>query len=80
LAKLNVYLPQRAVEIFSVGTASTEYAATEERRPVEFGTWIASMPGMTDERYLVLLLWTICVLVFACSVVALTQHPDWFGA
>ena len=20
------------------------------------------------------------VLVFACSVVAITQHPDWFGA
>jgi hypothetical protein len=57
-----------------------ECAATEERRSAEFGTWIALMPGMTDERYLALLLWTICVLVFACSVVALTQHPDWFGA
>jgi len=45
-----------------------------------FGTWIASLPVMTDERYLALLLWTICVLVFACSVVAITQHPDWFGA
>jgi hypothetical protein len=37
-------------------------------------------PGMTDERYMVLLLWTICVLMFACSVVAITQHPEWFGA
>jgi len=27
-----------------------------------------------------LLLWAICVLTFACSVVALTQHPEWFGA
>ena len=27
-----------------------------------------------------LLLWTICVLTFACGVVALTEHPEWFGA
>jgi hypothetical protein len=35
---------------------------------------------MSDERYLMLLLLTICVLLFACSVVALTEHPEWFGA
>jgi hypothetical protein len=35
---------------------------------------------MSDERYVTLLLWTICVLLFACSVVALTEHPEWFGA
>jgi hypothetical protein len=35
---------------------------------------------MTDEHYLSLLLWTISLLMFACSVVALTQHPEWFGA
>jgi hypothetical protein len=35
---------------------------------------------MTDEHCLSLLLWTISVLMFACSVVALTQHPEWFGA
>jgi hypothetical protein len=35
---------------------------------------------MTDENYLFLLVWTICVLMFACSVVAFTQHPGWFGA
>jgi hypothetical protein len=45
-----------------------------------FGTWIASPPGMDDENYFVLLLWTICVLMFACGVVALTEHPEWFGA
>jgi hypothetical protein len=43
------------------------------------GTSIASMRLMTDENYTVLLLWTICVLAFACGVVALTQHPEWFG-
>jgi hypothetical protein len=37
-------------------------------------------PAMTDENYTALLLWTICVLTFACGVVALTQHPEWFGA
>jgi hypothetical protein len=36
--------------------------------------------AMTDDRYLTLLLWTICVLTFACSVVAITEHPEWFGA
>jgi hypothetical protein len=36
--------------------------------------------GMTEERYMALLLWTICVLMFACSVMAITQHPEWFGA
>ena len=35
---------------------------------------------MTDENYFMLLLGAICVLLFACSVVALTQHPEWFGA
>jgi hypothetical protein len=44
------------------------------------GTWIASAPTMTDEKYLSLLLWTICVLMFACGVMAITEHPDWFGA
>jgi hypothetical protein len=34
---------------------------------------------MTDEDYLMLLVWTICGLIFSCSVVAFTQHPDWFG-
>jgi hypothetical protein len=41
---------------------------------------IASHKMMTDEHYTALLLWTICVLTFACGVVALTQHPEWFGA
>jgi hypothetical protein len=35
---------------------------------------------MTDEHLFLLLLWTISVLMLACSVVALTQHPEWFGA
>jgi hypothetical protein len=41
---------------------------------------IASHKMMSDEHYTALLLWTICVLTFACGVVALTQHPEWFGA
>jgi hypothetical protein len=35
---------------------------------------------MTDEKYVALLVWTICVLMLACGVVALGQHPEWFGA
>jgi len=36
--------------------------------------------AMSDESYVALLLWTICVLSFACGVAAITQHPEWFGA
>jgi hypothetical protein len=35
---------------------------------------------MTDENYSLLLVWTICALIFSCGVVALMQHPEWFGA
>jgi hypothetical protein len=35
---------------------------------------------MNDERYIPILLWTICVLTFACGIMAITQHPEWFGA
>jgi hypothetical protein len=50
----------------------------QPHRPVWHGDCFAG--AMTDDRYLALLLWTICVLTFACSVVALTEHPEWFGA
>jgi hypothetical protein len=36
--------------------------------------------GMTDDGYVALLLWMICVLTFACGVMAITEHPEWFGA
>ena len=36
--------------------------------------------AMSDETYVTLLLWTICTLTFACGVVALTEHPEWFGS
>jgi hypothetical protein len=35
---------------------------------------------MTEESYTALLLAAICVLAFACGLVALTQHPEWFGS
>jgi hypothetical protein len=35
---------------------------------------------MTDESYTALLLATICVLAFACGMLALTEHPEWFGS
>jgi hypothetical protein len=35
---------------------------------------------MADENYLLLLLQIVCLLMFSCGVVVLTQHPDWFGA
>ena len=35
---------------------------------------------MSDDRHTELLLWVICVLMFACSVIAVTEHPEWFGA
>jgi hypothetical protein len=51
---------------------------TEDARPSWHGDCI--VPAMSDEKYVALLLWTICVLTFACGVVAITQHPEWFGA
>jgi hypothetical protein len=36
--------------------------------------------GMADENYLLLLLQIVCLLMFSCGVVVLTQHPEWFGA
>jgi hypothetical protein len=50
------------------------------RMRLSLGARIASLPVMADDHYFSLLLWTIYVLMFACSVVALTQHPEWFGA
>jgi hypothetical protein len=35
---------------------------------------------MSDENYSLVLLQIICLLMFSCGVVALTQHPEWFGA
>ena len=35
---------------------------------------------MTDDNYFLLLVWTICALMFSCGVVAFTHHPEWFGA
>lgn len=35
---------------------------------------------MTDDQYFSILVWTTCVLMFACGVMALTEHPEWFGA
>jgi hypothetical protein len=35
---------------------------------------------MTDETYVSLLVWIICALTFSCGFVALTHHPEWFGA
>jgi hypothetical protein len=39
----------------------------------------AGLAVMTDENYFLLLVWTICGLMFFCGVVAFTQHPGWFG-
>jgi hypothetical protein len=35
--------------------------------------------AMADENYSLLLLLTICLLMFVCGVVALSQHPQWFA-
>ena len=41
---------------------------------------IASEPPMTDETYTTLLLGMICTLSFICGMVALIEHPEWFGS
>jgi hypothetical protein len=34
---------------------------------------------MSDENYSLVLLQIICLLMFSCGFVALTQYPEWFG-
>ena len=41
---------------------------------------LQALAVMTDENYFLLLTWTVCALMFSCGVVALTHHPEWFGA
>jgi hypothetical protein len=52
------------------------------RRSANSAIWHAdcSIADMADENYLLLLLQIVCLLMFSCSVVVLTQHPEWFGA
>lgn len=35
---------------------------------------------MTEESYTSMLLAAIFVLAFACGMLALTEHPEWFGS
>jgi hypothetical protein len=73
-------LPARRQGRLSVDSVySRPFSACRSWR-FDLGMSIASLLAMTDESYTTLLLWTICVLTFACGVVALTQHPEWFGA
>jgi hypothetical protein len=44
------------------------------------GTSIASEWLMTDETYVTLLWGMICTLSFICGIVALVEHPEWFGS
>jgi hypothetical protein len=46
------------------------------------GFWHADcfVTGMTNENYSLVLLQLLCLLMFACGVVLLTRHPEWFGA
>jgi hypothetical protein len=46
------------------------------------GFWHADclVAGMADENYLLFLVQLVCVLMFSCAVVVLTQHSEWFGA
>jgi hypothetical protein len=41
---------------------------------------LQALAVMTDENYFLLLTWIVCALMFSCGVVALTHHPEWFGA
>jgi hypothetical protein len=68
----------RATEAINIERDAPPDFDLETYRPIWHGDCFAD--AMTDDSYLALLLWTICVLTFACSVVALTEHPEWFGA
>jgi hypothetical protein len=51
------------------------------RWPLLHGFWHADclVVGMADEDYLLVLLQILCLLMFSCGFVVLTQHPEWFG-
>jgi len=34
---------------------------------------------MTNEDYFLVLFQIVCLLMFFCGVVVLTQHSEWFG-
>ena len=34
---------------------------------------------MTNEDYFLVLFQIVCLLMFCCGVVVLTQHSEWFG-
>jgi hypothetical protein len=34
---------------------------------------------MTNEDYFLVLFQIVCLLMFSCGVVVLTQHSEWFG-
>ena len=48
-------------------------------KPTQTPHWYASCV-LTGTNYSMLLVWAICVLLFWCGVLALTQHSDWFNA
>ena len=67
----------------SVSSASQGFEHSS-RHPHEIsGTcnWHADcfVTGMTDENYFLMLFQIVCLLMFSCGVVVLTQHPEWFG-
>jgi hypothetical protein len=35
--------------------------------------------GIADENHFTMLLWRICVQIFARGAIALTMHPEWFA-
>jgi hypothetical protein len=49
---------------------------------LDSNSWHADciITSMTDEKYSLVLLQLLCLLMFSCGVALLTQHPEWFGA
>jgi len=51
---------------------------TAEDAPLLHGFWHADclVVGMADEDYLLVLLQIVCLLMFSCGFVVLTQYPE----
>ena len=63
------------------GAAAPAASQYSPRSAAPRGFWHVDcfVAGMTDEKYSLVLLQLLCLLMFCCGFVVLTQHPEWFG-
>jgi hypothetical protein len=69
----------RVIGCDSCHSPTMRFLASSLQRRVRGRCGFTHIVILTDETYEIVLIWTICVLLFLCGVVALTQHSQWFA-